>query len=176
MLEAASRLGQRRGDVQFLVALASTRKMHEVEDAIAELRAKGIDPPGRLTLVEGDTYNALNASEAAAITSGTATLEAAIIGTPMAIVYKTSAINYKLLRPLISVDHFGLVNLIAEKRIAKELIQSDFTADTLAAELEFLLENDKNARARAELGDAVEKLGHGGASKRAAEAIYQVLP
>jgi lipid-A-disaccharide synthase len=94
----------------------------------------------------------------------------------MAIVYKTSAINYKLLRPLISVDHFGLVNLIAEKRIAKELIQSDFTADTLAAELEFLLENDKNARARAELGDAVEKLGHGGASKRAAEAIYQVLP
>jgi len=176
MLEAASRLGQRRGDVQFLVALASTRKMHEVEDAIAELRAKGIDSPGRLTLVEGDTYNALNASEAAAITSGTATLEAAIIGTPMAIVYKTSAINYKLLRPLISVDHFGLVNLIAEKRIAKELIQSDFTADTLAAELEFLLENDKNARARAELGDAVEKLGHGGASKRAAEAIYQVLP
>jgi len=176
MLEAASRLGHRRGDVQFLVALASTRKTHEVEDAIAELRAKGIDPPRRLTLVEGETYNALNTSDAAAITSGTATLEAAIIGTPMAIVYKTSVINYKLLRPLISVDHFGLVNLIAEKRIAKELIQSDFTADTLAAELEFLLENDKNARARVELGDAVEKLGHGGASKRAAEAIYQVLP
>ena len=92
----------------------------------------------------------------------------------MAIVYKTSAINYKLLlRPLISVDHFGLVNLIAEKRIAKELIQSEFTADTLAAELEFLLDHDKNANARVELAAAVEKLGHGGASKRAADAILR---
>jgi lipid-A-disaccharide synthase len=149
--------------------------MHEVEDAVAELKAKGMSPPGRLTLVEGETYNALNASDAAAITSGTATLEAAIIGTPMAIVYKTSAINYKLLRPLISVDHFGLVNLIAEERIAKELIQSDFTADTLAAELELLLNHDENTKARSKLADAVEKLGHGGASKRAAEAINRVI-
>jgi len=175
MLEAASRLEQRRDDIQFLIALASTRKMHEVEDAVAELKAKGMSPPGRLTLVEGETYNALNASDAAAITSGTATLEAAIIGTPMAIVYKTSAINYKLLRPLISVDHFGLVNLIAEERIAKELIQSDFTADTLAAELELLLNHDENTKARSKLADAVEKLGHGGASKRAAEAINRVI-
>ena len=93
----------------------------------------------------------------------------------MAIVYKTSAINYKLLRPLISVDHFGLVNLIAEKRIAKELIQGEFTADTLAAELEFLLDHDKNANARVELAGAVEKLGHGGASKRAAGAILRLI-
>ena len=55
MLEAARRLEQRRAGVQFLVALASTRKMHEVEDAVAELKAKGMQPPGNLTLVEGET-------------------------------------------------------------------------------------------------------------------------
>jgi len=142
---------------------------------VAALKAKWIYPPKLLTLVEGETYDALNASDAAAITSGTATLEAAVIGTPMAIVYKTSAINYKLLRPLISVDHFGLVNLIAEKRIAKELIQDDFTAETLAAELKRLLEPAENAVVREELFNATEKLGHGGASGRAADLILRLL-
>jgi lipid-A-disaccharide synthase len=93
----------------------------------------------------------------------------------MAIVYKTSAINYKLLRPLITVDHFGLINLIAEKRLAKELIQDDFTPATLSEELFRLLEPNANAEFREELRIAVDKLGHGGASKRAGAAVLKLV-
>lgn len=125
--------------------------------------------------VEGETYDALNASDAAAITSGTATLEAGIIGTPMVIVYQASALNYKLLRPLINVEHFGLVNLIAGQRVANELIQDDFTPETLSAEIKRLLRAETNARVRKKLREAAEKLGHGGASKRAAKAILELI-
>lgn len=175
MLEAASTIQRAEPAIQFLVAIASDRKESEVYDAVAQLTAKGLKKPNSLILVEHQTYDALNASDAAAITSGTATLEAGILGTPMAIVYKTSALNYKLLRPLISVEHFGLINLIAEKRIAKELIQGDLTVQALAIELERLLEPSVNAEARAELAVAADKLGHGGASKRAAESILRLI-
>ena len=92
----------------------------------------------------------------------------------MAIVYKTSALNYKLLRPLIDVPHFGLINLIAQERLAKELIQDDFTKETLAEELFRLLETETNKKMRERLFEVTETLGHG-ASKRAAEAILTNL-
>ena len=111
----------------------------------------------------------------AAVTSGTATLETAIIGTPMAIVYRSSSLNYGLLRPLISVEHFGLVNLIAGERVAKELIQRDFTAETLSQELIRLLGPKVNIEMREKLEQTIEKLGKGGASKRAATAIMKMI-
>jgi lipid-A-disaccharide synthase len=175
MLNAAVEIARSDRSIQFLIALAAARKQHEVEDAIAATPAKEMTLLGALKCIDSETYDALNASDAAAITSGTATLEAAIIGTPMAIVYKTSAINYKLLRPLISVEHFGLVNLIAGKRIANEFIQSDLTTESLSSELLHLLDTDENAKARADLAEAADKLGHGGASRRAAEAIVRVM-
>jgi lipid-A-disaccharide synthase len=127
------------------------------------------------SVIENETYNALNASDAAAVTSGTATLETGIIGTPMAIVYKTSPINYKLLRPLISVEHFGLINLIAGRRVANELIQDDFSATSLANEILRMLHPEVNLKVREELRVAADKLGRGGASKRAAESILELL-
>jgi lipid-A-disaccharide synthase len=93
----------------------------------------------------------------------------------MAIVYKTSALNYSLLRPLISVEHFGLVNLIAGERVAREMIQHEFTAEALADELLRLLKPDVNAQVREKLAITTDKLGHGGASKRAAEAILSLV-
>ncbi len=161
--------------LQFVVALAATRKMAEVEAAIAELNAKNIRPPDSLIVAHDETHEVLGASDAAAVTSGTATLETGIIGTPLVVVYQGSALNYALLRPLINVEHFGLVNLIAEKRLAAELIQKDFTAQALAAELFRLLEPETNREMRRELAKVVEKLGDGGASQRAAEAILRLL-
>lgn len=159
LIETAMVMFAKGPELQFVVALPRGKMSRKIE------------APEAVTWVEGETFDALNASDAAAITSGTATLEAGIIGTPMAIVYKTSAINYKLLRPLIDVEHFGLINLIAGKRVANELIQDDFTPETLAAELFRLIEPSTNAEIRKELAAAVDKLGHGGASKRAADAI-----
>lgn len=155
-----------RSDVDMLVALPEDKR------GLSERLAREFPS---LRFVFGRTYDTLNASDAAAVTSGTATLETGIIGTPMVIVYKTSALNYKLLRPLIDVEHFGLINLIAGKRVVREMIQDDLTPKELTAELLRLLEPETNKKLREELAEAVEKLGHGGASKRAAEAIIRVL-
>lgn len=176
MLTAASEISRQNENIQFLIAMASNRNMSDVKRAIDNAESQGIPLPRTLNVLEGETYDALNAADAAAVTSGTATLEAGIIGTPMAIVYKTSTLNYKLFEPMINVPHYGLINLIAEKRVATELIQAEFTAETLSDELLRLLEPDTNAAMRAELKIASDKLGHGGASKRAAEAILSEPP
>ena len=170
MLETALAMVEKQDDLQFVVALASTRSVKDVENLMRNAEQQ-FKLPENLFVIAGETFDALNASDAAAVTSGTATLETAIIGTPMAIVYKTSALNYKLLRPMISVEHFGLVNLIAGERVAREMIQGEFTAAALAEELFKLLEPSENERVREKLAETTDKLGHGGASRRAAEAI-----
>ena len=172
MLRAAMRMQSAHSDIQFLIALGSERNVADAREVITRC---GIPKTNGVKLVENETFNALNSSDAAAVASGTATLETGIIGTPMAIVYKTSALNYKLLRPLIDVEHFGLINLIAGERIAKELIQDDFAEKTLADELSRLLDTQTNQATREKLAAAANKLGHGGASKRAAQLICDMM-
>lgn len=167
LLQTAELMAACNSSIQFVVALPP-QKLNKIDAALKREN-------DRVRWIEGETFDALNASDAAAITSGTATLEAGIIGVPMAIVYKTSAINYSLLRPLIEVEHFGLINLIAGKRVVNELIQEDLTPERLKSELFRLLEPDVNRAIREELAAAAEKLGHGGASNRAAEAILKLL-
>lgn len=168
MTDAAENVARSLSSAQFVVAAAS-------KEHATKITNNGFDQRSELRIIAGETYDVLNAADAAAVTSGTATLETGIIGTPMAIVYKTSRINYGLLEPLIDVEHYGLINLIAGKRLAKELIQDDLTPDTLATELLRLLQPDVNAEMREELRIAADKLGHGGASKRAAEAIIKLI-
>lgn len=171
LLETAELMSRKNTDLQFVVTLAPNRRLAEVETAKSQVEKL----PPRLVVVQDETREALNASDAAAVTSGTATLETAILNTPMAIVYKTSPFNYKLLRPLITVEHFGLINLIAEERLARELIQDDFTPAVLANELFRLLEPAANDKMRTRLREVTDTLGTGGASKRAAEAILSLL-
>lgn len=167
MLAAAERLAS-DSDIQFVIAISSAKQRKDIDQIVAGSKVN-------FTVVEHETYDALNASDAAAVTSGTATLETGIIGTPLVIVYKTSAINYKLLEPFIDVPHYGLINLIAGERLAKEMIQGDFTAQTLADEINRLLQPEVNAEMRVRLKETADKLGHGGASKRAAEAILKIV-
>ncbi|HVF46026.1 MAG TPA: lipid-A-disaccharide synthase [Pyrinomonadaceae bacterium] len=174
MLGSAARLASVRPDIQFVVAVSTERNVahaHRLSSATRSGATNHQEPK----IVGNETYDALASSVAAAVASGTATLEAAIIGTPMTIVYKTSALNYALLEPFIEVPHYGLVNLIAERRVATELIQSEFTPTALMNDLTRLLEPETNAEMRRSLAEVAEKLGHGGASKRAAEAILQLI-
>lgn len=175
LLETASLMAAKNPAIQFVIALAENRKTAEVEEAIAGAKRKNLKLPETLITIKNKTYDALNASDAAAVASGTATLETAIIGTPFAIVYNTSRFNWYALRPLISVEHYGLVNLIAGKRLVKELIQNEFSAENLGAELFRLLEKEINRQMREHLHQISETLGHGGASKRAAQAILKKL-
>ena len=170
LLETAALMAEKNKDLQFVVPLAQNRKLAEIEDAKRKSQTSV-----KITVVQNETFNALKAADVAAVTSGTATLETAIIGTPSAIVYKSSPFNYKLLRPLITVEHFGLVNLIARERLVKEFIQDDFAPKILAAELFRLLEPAENQKMRERLGEVTETLGPGGASKRAAEFILKEL-
>ncbi len=175
LIETASLMSGKDKELQFIIALASTRKKSEVETIIEDLRNKECRIPQKLTVVQNETYEALNAADAAAVTSGTATLETAIIGTPLVVVYKTSVINFRLLKPLINIEHFGLVNLIAGKKLAPELIQNDFTKENLSEELFNLLDENTNKKMREELLEVKKSLGDGGASKIAAEKILDKL-
>ena len=109
--------------------------------------------------------------------SGTATLETAMLGTPLVVIYRASATNYRLLRPLIRIDTFGMVNLIAGRRVAPELIQDACTPDRIADEvLGFLSSPERLAAMRRDLAEARERLASAGnASTRAAEAVMRVL-
>ena len=175
MLEAAALISARRPEVQFVVVVAPSRTSDELRDIVRAQRATPLPLPSCLHIVSGQTREALAASDAAAIASGTATLEAALLGTPMVVVYKESTINWNTLGRMISVEHYGLVNLIAGERVATELMQDDLNGETLANELLLLLDNERNEEARAQLREVTQELGQVGASIRAAQHVLSAL-
>jgi lipid-A-disaccharide synthase len=174
MLDAAALVSEKLSDTQFVVALASRRSHEEAESLIAARADAGNLRP-RVTVVRNEAREALASSDAAAVCSGTATLEAALASTPLVVVYKESALNWHTLGSLISVEHYGLVNLVAGSRVAPELMQDDFNGPTLAGELLALLEPETNARVRARLREVASRLGEGGASQRAADAVLRAV-
>ena len=175
MLEAAALISARRPEVQFVVVVAPSRTSDEVRDIVRSQRAKPLPLPSCLHIVSDSPREVLAASDVAAVASGTATLEAAILGTPMVIVYKESAINWHTLGRLITTEHFGLVNLVAGERVATELMQDDLNGERLAEELLSLLNPQRNQDMRKQLEDVTQQLGEGGASRRAAERILRFV-
>ena len=169
MIETIKQLHAARPEIQPVVVVAPSRTIAETRVILSQYDAANI------TLVQQQTREALAASDAAAIASGTATLEAALLETPMVVVYKESPINWHTLGRLITVSHYGLVNLVAGKEIAKELMQDEYTAENLSARLVELLEPESNKAMRASLSEVARKLGQPGASQRAAESIVKFL-
>ena len=134
--------------------------------------------PGGLTLriVEGETYNALAAADAAIVSSGTATLEAALLNVPMVVVYRVSPLTATLAKPLMRTSYFSMVNLIAEREVVRELVQDDFTPEKVAAEtLQLLQEPNARATQREGLEEVRRRLGPPSAVERAAELIAGLL-
>ncbi len=170
MLNAANNVLRIRSEVQFVLAVAPSRELEEAQAIL-----KSAPAVGGLRIVHGQTREALAASDAASIASGTATLEAALLNTPMVIVYKESATNWHTLGRLINAEHYGLVNLIAGKRLVSELMQDELTGEKLARELLRLLDAETNANLRAELRKVTHQLGEGGASARAADSVLRFL-
>jgi lipid-A-disaccharide synthase len=129
-----------------------------------------------LRIVQGETYNALSAADAAIVSSGTATVEAALLNVPMVVVYRVSPLTAMLAKPLLRTPYFAMVNLIAEKELVPELVQNDFTPERVAQETLQLLQNP-NARAsqREGLQEVRKRLGPPGAVERAAEQIARLV-
>ncbi len=159
---------QKPGGYNFVLALSTGTDLSRVKELIPQ--------DARLTLVQGETYNALAAADAAIICSGTATVEAALLDVPMVVVYKVSKLTALLAKPLIRTRFFGMVNLIADREVAPELIQENFTPQKIASEIGRFLQPVRAAQARADLAEVRRRLGPPGAVERAAQAILALCP
>ena len=129
--------------------------------------------PDNLRIETDKTYNVLQSADTAIVTSGTATLETALFNIPQIVVYKTSTITYTLAKSFAKVKHISLPNLILDKAVIKELIQSDCTAPNIIREVEKLFEDDARNEILNSYGILHRKLGDKGASQRVAAAIYE---
>jgi lipid-A-disaccharide synthase len=166
LIAAAAQIRSRVPGAQFVVARAP-----HLDDELFTV-AKSL--PG-CAVVEGQTDVALVAADVALTASGTATVQAALHDTPMVIVYRLSPLTYRLGRPLVKVDTYGMVNLIAGERVMPELIQDAFTPGAVADEaVSILTDRARALRMREGLARVRERLGGAGASRRAAEAILKV--
>ena len=142
-------------------------------------RADTVDPglveailrrhPVPVTVIPGRMYDAVGLADAAMVASGTATLETALLETPMVIAYRISPLTAAIGRRIVRVEHIGLVNLIAGKALAPELVQEDANAARLAAEIRAILtDRERRDAIRGELAAIRRKLGEPGAARRAA--------
>lgn len=158
MVRAAALLASESGpQFDFLLPLASTLsgpQRDHIRTLLAELLAREPHPP-HIVLAD-DPRAVLHHARASIVASGTATVEAALIGNPFVVVYRISPLSYSVARRVVSVPHVAMVNLIAGKRIVPELIQGDFTADGVVSQLRPLLESEE---ARARMQAALRQVG-----------------
>jgi lipid-A-disaccharide synthase len=121
---------------------------------------------------EGETYDLLAAADLALTASGTATLEAALLGIPMLVVYRMHPLTWFLAKRLVRVPHVAMANLLAGERLVPEYLQEEARADRLAEEiLRWMANPERRQRTSEALRQVAAKLGEGGAPRRAAEAI-----
>jgi lipid-A-disaccharide synthase len=166
------------------IMLEVTKKFTEYQFVVA--KAPGLDeafycqmlePYGNVTSAVNQTYELLSGACAAIVTSGTATLETALFSVPQIICYKGNNISYQIAKRLISIKYIGLVNLIMDKPVVKELIQHELTVENLSSELKLIV-NDENYRKKIqqdydELKNLLSKGGD--ASMNAANIIVDFL-
>ena len=127
-------------------------------------------------LVMNQTYELLQNASAALVTSGTATLETALLAVPEVVCYKANRLSYRIAKRLIKVKYISLVNLIMDREVVKELIQDDFNEEELVKQLGRLLNDAKQQRRLLEDLDALrERLGNQGASEKAAAEIIGMV-
>jgi lipid-A-disaccharide synthase len=186
--------GSRRGEI--------AHNLPVLVEALAEIRQRLPDPPEivvavapglevarlqamlpsgwHVRFIQDDVYNAVAAADLAIVSSGTATVETALLGKPMIVVYRLSPLTARLAKPLVRTKFFSMVNLIAGRAVVPELIQHDFTPQQVAAEAEKLLSASEEGKKRLEemsrgLEEVRRLLGPPGAVERAADEIAKLL-
>jgi lipid-A-disaccharide synthase len=128
-------------------------------------------------ILENHTYDLLNHSDLAIVTSGTATLETALFNVPQVVCYKASTISYHIAKRLVKIDYISLVNLIMGKEVVKELIQGELTSKNIVSELKKIENHQSEGRLIMEKNYKAlkEKLGGGGASEKVASLLIESL-
>ena len=162
MLPIMLTLTQHYPDYQFAVAGAPSIQASFYEQYLRDSPA---------TLIQDQTYALLQVAHAALVTSGTATLETALMGVPQVVCYKGNWVSYQIAKRLITLEYISLVNLIMDRTVVAELIQNDLTPEALARELDLVLEGPGRQKQLDAYAQLQHKLGGGGASNKAAKLI-----
>ena len=175
--------GSRRAEINSLLPVfqGALARQRDVRGVIAlageELRptAESLADPD-LPILTGRTWDLVAAADLVLLSSGTATLETALLGTPMVVAYQLSPLSFAIAKRLVQVDHIAMPNLILERRAVPELVQDEVTVDRVAAAASEILEDPElSARMRRDLALVRERLGTPGAADRAAEIAIEML-
>ena len=153
-------------DYQFVIAGAPSQDLEFYEPFLKK---------NRIHIVMNQTYNLLDVAHAALVTSGTATLETALFKVPEVVCYKGGRISYEIAKRVINLDYISLVNLIMDKEVVKELIQTEFNTKTLKKALTEILEEEKRKALFDEYYKLEQKLGGVGASANTAKLIVNAI-
>lgn len=171
LLDAASIMAQGRRALKFLISVAPSADMTFMTDML-KMRSDS----DMFELVDGGVERIFRQADFLVAASGTVTLEAALYGIPMVIIYRMSGLSYWLARRLTKVDYAGLANLIAEKEIVPELLQHDANPETIARRVnDFLDHPEKIQQMKQDLQRIREKLGGRGASARTAAMALNMM-
>jgi lipid-A-disaccharide synthase len=178
VLGALEQILSQKPGCQFVLALAPGM----TAEATLRLRSGGLEhsflvPAGAdLRIVTGATYDAVAAAAVAIVASGTATVETALLATPMVVIYRVARLTELIVRAFVTTEFVAMPNLIAGRRIIPELLQQDCTAPRISAEVTRLLDSpEAREEMRRDLAAVCEKLGPGGAIERAADIIVGML-
>ncbi|MBI3355083.1 MAG: lipid-A-disaccharide synthase [Nitrospirae bacterium] len=156
-------------DAQFILPIAPGINITEIKDAVDR---SGLS----VSIIEGNAVDAINISDMIIVASGTTTLQAAILGVPMVIIYRISLLSYIIGKLLIKVKDIGLVNIVAGKRIVPELLQNDVNPEMIFSAFYKIYNNPEDyKRTKEELKKVMAKLGKPGASRKAAVSILKTL-
>ncbi len=169
IMDAAAFLRKHYPELQFILPLASSLSGADIAPFIGS-------NPLNIRVVEGKIYDVMQVCDAIISVSGTVTLEAALMGVPMVIIYRVSPLTYAVGKRLIKVDHIGICNIVAGERVVRELIQDDAEPGWIAAEIGRILSDEAYAREmRAKLAGVKAKLGAGGGSARVAKLLVEMV-
>ena len=172
LLSAAALIEKRKPGTSFILASPS----QEIADRARAILSAQADKPAHCEIVVGETRQVLRQARAAMVASGTATIETALMGCPLIVVYKTSPVTYFFGRLLVKVPHIGMVNVVAGRELCPELIQDAATPEALAAALIPLVDDTPERKAMlAGLEQVRDALGQGGAAERAGDVLLKEL-
>ncbi len=172
MIEASKRIRARFGETSFFIATNS--EVLSLVEGILDGFAR--DVKEFIHVVEGKTLEAIKASRLCLAASGTVTLESAIIGTPVVVMYKVSRLSYLAGKRLIKVPWISLVNLIAQKRVVPEFIQNDANPENIAScSLQILMDQRVEQEMKRDFREVVKQLGAKGVAKRVAKLVMELL-
>lgn len=168
ILQSAVKLREKHPDAQFLLPVASSFRRQDIEALVA--------PYGLpVTVVDEPIYDVINACDAVISVSGTVTLQVALVGTPMAIVYKMAPLSFAIGKRLIRVPHIGLANIVAGRGVVKEFIQEDATPAMISREIDAILTDaEYNRSIRGGLATVQQRMGEGGCAARVARMVSEL--